>query len=186
MERLAGQDPWRGLMDPVDGGVFRYATMSGWYHPHFERSARDNFSWVELLRARGDDERAARIARYARTTFVSARGVAASQASDPFYYRLRAAERRGVPPPAVDPLYALPAAAAAARTSARLCAPLLTVDPGAWPALELAPDDVVRGGRGICDASPARCAHALAAVRGLPIDPAYVPPLVHLNRSARR
>lgn len=235
--KLATQDPWHGLQDPIDHGVFRYASIAGWFHPHFERRARDNLAWVQLLRLRGDERAAARVLRFVRNTFLGNAGVAASQTSDPYYYRLRAEERRTVPAPAVDPFFPLDAAAAAAEVDPERCEALRRIDVTRWPALELrrdgathgarAPPDVVGAllsalagcgddgreraarlativektwaesglprtprlwplARGLCDAAPAGCGHALESVRGLRVDPAYVPPLLHLSRWARR
>lgn len=123
VEGLADQDPWLGLQDPVDGGVFRYAAGPGWYHPHFERSAADNLAWVELLTLRGQPQEADRILRFVEDQLVLENGaVAASQASNPFYFRLRSDERAGLPPPPVDPLVLMAVQARAARVRPARCA----------------------------------------------------------------
>lgn len=133
VERLATADPFEGIQDPIDFGVFRYAAGPGWYHPHFERAAADNLAWAVLLRARGDGEGAERIARFVDSTFADAGLLAANQRSDPFYYRLRAEERRGVPPPSVSGPALLKVQARAARVRPARCDRLLALPADRWP-----------------------------------------------------
>jgi hypothetical protein len=160
---LAVTDPWRGLQDPVDGGVFRYAATTGFYDPHFERIARDNIAWVMLLRMRGHASAAARIERYVRATFFDDDGVRASQASNPFYFRLRGDERRGVAAPEVSEVRPLDAAARAADMDPARCAALARLRDDDWPshqvvtmspdAADLATDDAV----GVLLSAMSRC-----------------------------
>lgn len=130
---LPAADPFRGLQDPFDHGVFRYAAGPGWYHPHFERRAMDNLSWVLLLRLRHQRDRAARIERFVMHTFARGSLLAAVQRSNPFYYRLRPTERRLVAPPPVDALLLPEVQARAARVDASRCDRLMRVDGMTWP-----------------------------------------------------
>jgi hypothetical protein len=155
IEELPEVDPWRGLQDPVDHGVFRYAAAAGWVHPHFERRATDNLAWIELLRMEGDP-RADPIARFVARTFARGDGLASSQTSDPFYYRLRADERRGLKPPAVDELRLVEVQAAAARVDPARCSALPPLA-AAWPDIEV--------GSGKGDAPPDVVGELLAALR---------------------
>jgi hypothetical protein len=101
VEALPEYDPFRGIQDPLDGGVFRYAAGTGWIHPHFERRAAENLAWALLLEARGD-ARAEAIRGFVARTFHREDGmVRTAQHSNPFYYRLRADERAQIDPPAV-------------------------------------------------------------------------------------
>lgn len=130
---LPEMDPWLGLQDPVDGGVFRYAAGPGWYHPHFERRAIDNLAWAQLLRLRGEPTAAAGIERFVFTTFRAPDGhLYASQASTPFYFRLRVQERKAATAPAVDPLVLLSVQARAAHLRPRRCASLARLAAQRW------------------------------------------------------
>ncbi|MCA9775038.1 MAG: hypothetical protein KC466_21645, partial [Myxococcales bacterium] len=133
IERLPTQDPYEGIQDPVDFGVFRYAAGPGWYQPHFERSAADNLAWALLLRRRGAGEGAGRIAGFVQATFGAEGPLAAYQRSDPFYYRLRAEERAGVSAPAVSGPWLLKVQARAARLWPARCGRLAALRPSAWP-----------------------------------------------------
>lgn len=133
IDELPDMDPYRGLQDPVDGGVFRYSAGPGWYHPHYERRAKDNLAWAELLRRRGRASDAKRILAFVEKTFASAGPIATSQRSDPFYYRLREDERIGVDAPLVMPLYNLDVQARAARADRKWCAALERVPVDRWP-----------------------------------------------------
>ncbi|MGM0578124.1 MAG: thioredoxin fold domain-containing protein [Myxococcota bacterium] len=133
IERLPDLDPWQGLQDPVDGGVFRYCAGPGWYHPHFERRAADNLSWALLLEARGRDDEAGRILRFVEDTFADGDLLDTSQRSNPFYFRLRADERAGVAPPTVFPLKTLLVQARAARAIPERCDALDRVPADRWP-----------------------------------------------------
>lgn len=126
-------DPYLGLQDPIDAGVFRYAAGPGWVHPHFERRALDNLAWVLLLRKLGRTEEAKRIATFVRSTFDQGELLGAVQASDPFYYRLNARERRGVPAPPVTQRWLLKVQARAARVDPARCATLDRVQTSRWP-----------------------------------------------------
>ncbi len=134
IDRLPVADPYRGIQDQVDGGVFRYASGPGWYHPHFERSAAANIAWSMLLDIRGQGAQAQRIARFVLDTFGQGELLATYQASDPFYYRLRAAERAKVAAPAVDNLWTLKVQAIAARKWPARCHLLQRVGSDRWPS----------------------------------------------------
>jgi hypothetical protein len=133
IERLPDADPYRGLQDPIDGGVFRYAAGPGWYHPHFERRAVDNLEWILLLEARGRVEEASRVRDFVTSTFSSSGLIAASQRSDPFYYRLREKERDGLKAPPVVPQFNLAVQAKAARVFPDRCELLLRTSTDTWP-----------------------------------------------------
>lgn len=133
IERLPTADPFLGIQDPYDGGIFRYAAGPGWYHPHFERRAMDNLAWVQVLRAMGRGADADRVAQYVRATFSDGALLRASQSSDPFYYRLTAAERGKVKPPAVARLYRVDVQARAARVWPERCGTLDRVPTDRWP-----------------------------------------------------
>ncbi len=138
VDLLPDRDPYRGLQDPVDYGLFRYCAGPGWYHPHFERRAMDNLAWALLLEARGQELESRRIYGFVVETFGAGgsppQPLATTQRSDPFYYRLRAEERVGVPPPPVAPLIRLEVQARAARLDPRRCDLLRGVAVDSWPA----------------------------------------------------
>lgn len=131
---LPAADPFQGLQDPIDHGVFRYAAGPGWYHPHFERRALDNLAWVMLLRARGRNVEASQVAGFVERTFLRGKAYAAVQRSQPFYYRLRASERSRVEAPAVVAVFPLEAQARAARVNPARCSALSTARNERWPA----------------------------------------------------
>ncbi len=131
--QLPDMDPFQGLQDPVDHGVFRYAVGPGWYNPHFERRALDNLSWAILLKRRGDDRRARQIGRFVDDVFHQGVLLGAVQRANPFYYRLSARERRGVAKPPVDRLWLLEVQARAARFDRTRCHLLRRVSVDTWP-----------------------------------------------------
>ena len=168
IDRLPDADPYRGLQDPIDHGVFRYAAGPGWYHPHFERGAFENMAWILLLRARGENERADAIAAFVRRTFLKEGLFASKQRSDPFYYRLRADERRGVEPPPVDPLFRVEVQAMAARVWPERCAQLLRLPPNSWPAALWTPSGFEADSPPATPDAFGEVLIALAACRGQP------------------
>ncbi len=133
LDLLHDQDPWLGLQDPVDHGVFRYAAGAGWYNPHFERRASDNLSWVLLLRARHRIREAQAISSFVEKTFSDEGLLNAVQRANPYYYRLSAVERKKVPSPRVARLWALSVQARGARTIEKRCRLLLRVRGDRWP-----------------------------------------------------
>lgn len=136
IDQLYDQDPFLGIQDPIDFGVFRYAAGPGWYNPHFERRALDNLSWVLLLQNEGHKTEAARIERFVEATFAQGPLLGAVQIADPFYYRLRADERRAVPAPRVERLWLLEVQARAARVFPQRCKLLLRARGDRWPRAE--------------------------------------------------
>lgn len=131
---LTGIDPFRGLRDPVEHGLYRYAAGPGWYHPHFERLAADNLVWIAVARRRGRHPDADAIARFVRRTLLRPDGtIAAHQRSDPFYARMTAVERRAVRSPAVTALRTMADQARAALVWPHACAPLIEAFDGRWP-----------------------------------------------------
>jgi thioredoxin-related protein len=133
VRKLADSDPFQGLQDPIDYGLFRYDAGPGWYHPHFERGALDNLAWILVLREEKRTQDAIRIQRFVQNTFVRGKLMAAIQVSNPFYYRLTAMERKHVPKPEVEEKYFLKVQARAARVWPERCSLLLRVDPKRWP-----------------------------------------------------
>lgn len=133
VERLPTADPYLGLQDRWDGGIFRYAAGPGWYHPHFERLAADNLSWILVLEALGRREDAAKVRAFVLATFSDGPLLNAGQASDPFYYRLTGEERRGLRTPAVARLWTLLVQARAARVWPARCAEFARVRDDRWP-----------------------------------------------------
>jgi len=133
LDLLVDQDPWLGIRDPVDHGVFRYAAGPGWYNPHFERRAADNLSWAIVLRARHRSAEAAAILRFVESTFDDHGLLDAVQRADPYYYRLTRAERSRVPPPPVEKLWSLLIQARGARANPKRCELLLRVRGDRWP-----------------------------------------------------
>lgn len=135
IDTLPTKDPYLGVRDPVDHGFFRYAAGPGWYHPHFERLAAQNLAWVLLFRARDADADARRTHAFVNRTFARGEWFDTAQASDPFYYRLPAPLRDGVPPPAVAPNASLEVQAWATRVDPSRCATLAAALDGVdWPA----------------------------------------------------
>lgn len=133
VQRLPGMDPYLGLQDPVDRGVFRYAAGPGWYHPHFERRTADNLAWALVLRAAGQPERAREIEHFVLSTLVVHGQLASAQRADPFYYRLTRSERAGVSPPSLVPVFPMAVQARAARVFPDCCTALALVNEKAWP-----------------------------------------------------
>ena len=141
IDRLPQADPFRGLQDPVDGGVFRYAAGPGWYNPHFERRAIENLAWAELAQIQGRAQDARILRLFVDTTFAYGQFLATSQQSDPFYYRLRRAERRRVPTPRAARLFRLEVQARAAQVDPRRCEQLLRVPGETWPRARWTEDE---------------------------------------------
>jgi len=133
LDLLPEQDPWLGIQDPVDHGVFRYAAGAGWYNPHFERRAADNLSFALLLAARRRGAQSAAIARFVEKTFGDHGLLSAVQRADPYYYRLTANERSRVAPPPVERTWPLAIQARGARLDPKRCKALLRVASERWP-----------------------------------------------------
>jgi hypothetical protein len=133
LDLLVDQDPWLGIQDPVDHGVFRYAAGIGWYNPHFERRAADNLSWALVLKARHRNAEASAVLRFVEKTFDADGLLNAVQRADPYYYRLTRAERARVPAPPVEKLATLLVQARGARANPRRCSRLLEVRGDRWP-----------------------------------------------------
>ncbi len=101
-----------GLRDPVEGGFFRYATRRDWSEPHYERMLPDNALLLPAYAAVGDRATAAgivafleRVLRRPSGAFGSAQdseSVLEGRRNEGGYYRLDAAGRAQVAPPAVD------------------------------------------------------------------------------------
>ena len=115
--RFMGASP---LRDPVEGGFFRYATSADWSEPHYERMLTDNALLLDVAAelATGDDPPAfARpladgvIGFLTRRMQLDGGGFASAQDSESViegerseggYYRLDAAARARLDPPALD------------------------------------------------------------------------------------
>jgi hypothetical protein len=133
IERLPDVDPFLGLQDPIDGGLFRYAAGPGWYHPHFERRAMENLAWAELLSRTKQHERAQRVLAFVEETFDQGGLLGTSQRADPFFYRLNERERAEVSSPPVAAQWNLDVQARAARLLPKRCSLLLRVPGDQWP-----------------------------------------------------
>jgi uncharacterized protein YyaL (SSP411 family) len=115
--RLMGASP---LRDPVEGGFFRYATRADWSEPHYERMLTDNALLLGVTAELGRDaDPPALVAPVAdgivrfltehmqleRGGFASAQdseSVIDGERNEGGYYRLDAAGRAGLEPPALD------------------------------------------------------------------------------------
>ena len=100
------------LLDPVDGGFFRYATRQDWSDPHYERMLYDNALLLGVSARAGMAAAADGIARFLLDTMLVEGAVFASaQDSESAvdgvrveggYYALDAAARAEQPAPALD------------------------------------------------------------------------------------
>ena len=133
VDRLPQADPFRGLQDPVDGGMYRYCAGPGWYHPHFERRSVDNLAWAELAALQDREADAERHRTFIERTFATGSLLASTQRSDPFYARLQSDERRDIPAPPVASLTRVEVQARAAQVDAARCPSLLHVQGDTWP-----------------------------------------------------
>ena len=115
--KLMGASP---LRDPVEGGFFRYATRADWSDPHYERMLTDNALLLGVvaelgrtatptafLRPLADGVRSFLLERMqlASGGFASAQDSESTidgQRSEGGYYRLDAAGRAALEPPALD------------------------------------------------------------------------------------
>jgi len=115
--RLMGASP---LRDPVEGGFFRYATRADWSEPHYERMLTDNALLLELAAELGTGDGPPAFARpladgvigfLIRRMQLDGGGFASAQDSESViegkrseggYYRLDAAARARLEPPALD------------------------------------------------------------------------------------
>ncbi|GAB2851774.1 thioredoxin domain-containing protein [Microbacterium insulae] len=100
------------LRDPVEGGLFRYATRRDWSVPHFERMLTDNAQLLDVALAAGHEPTARGIARFLIDVLQQpSGGFGAAQDSESWidgarseggYYEQDAAARAALEPPAVD------------------------------------------------------------------------------------
>ena len=100
------------LRDPIGGGFFRYSTRADWTEPHYERMLYDNALLLESYAVAGDVETAEGIARFLVEVlrregggFGSAQdseSVIDGERNEGGYYRVDAAARLALEPPAVD------------------------------------------------------------------------------------
>lgn len=100
------------LRDPVEGGFFRYATKRDWSEPHYERMLYDNAQLLAVAARAGAEETARGIASYLLDVlrlpggaFASAQdseSVIDGQRNEGGYFRLDAAGRAQLTPPALD------------------------------------------------------------------------------------
>lgn len=100
------------LRDPVEGGLFRYATRRDWSVPHFERMLTDNAQLLDIAAAAGDESTARGIARFLIDVLQQpSGGFGAAQDSESWidgrrseggYYERDAAARAFLEPPAID------------------------------------------------------------------------------------
>jgi hypothetical protein len=101
----------KGLYDPVEGGVYRYAVRRDWKEPHYEKMLETNIGLLgNLARAsvaldsQKCKDMADGVAGYVLRTLkdTSTGGFFGSQDADEDYYALGETERRKSKPPAVD------------------------------------------------------------------------------------
>ncbi|MBX3094679.1 MAG: thioredoxin domain-containing protein [Cryobacterium sp.] len=100
------------LHDPVEGGFFRYATNRDWSEPHYERMLYDNAGLLAVAARAGDSETAAGVAGYLLDVLRLPSGAFASaqdsesmidgRRNEGGYFRLDAAGRAALTPPALD------------------------------------------------------------------------------------
>jgi uncharacterized protein YyaL (SSP411 family) len=99
------------LVDPLEGGFFRYATKRDWSEPHYERMLYDNAQLLALYAAVGQVDVAAGIVRFFRQVMRLQTGLASAQDSESVidgsrveggYYLADRATREGLSPPAID------------------------------------------------------------------------------------
>lgn len=101
-----------GLVDPVDGGVWRYATRPDWRDPHYERMLYDTAQLLGIAARTGRGDLARRLAGYLLGTLrLPGGGFASAQDSESVigghrveggWHRLDADGRAAVAPPALD------------------------------------------------------------------------------------
>ena len=100
-----------GLMDPVEGGFFRYSTRSDWSVPHYEKMLSDNAGLIEvylqaagLLENRGYAEVARSAIDYALVNLLEEeqRGFYGSQDADEEYYSHALEGRERMRKPGID------------------------------------------------------------------------------------
>jgi len=102
----------RHLVDPLDGGVYRYATQRDWSEPHYERMLYDNAQLLAVAALAGRAELAERVAGYLLGTLrLPSMLFAAGQDSESLvggdrveggWHRLDAAGRAASDPPPLD------------------------------------------------------------------------------------
>lgn len=99
------------LRDAVEGGFFRYATMSNWTIPHYERMLTDNALLLSCYSRSGRVDIATGIFSFLKNVMVVEGGLASAQHSESVidgvvvegdYYLLDAASRALVEPPELD------------------------------------------------------------------------------------
>ena len=100
------------LLDPVEGGFFRYATRRDWSEPHYERMLYDNALLLDLYARVGDEATASGVAEFLRGVMRLPGGAFASaqdsestvdgERVEGGYYRLAATARSSQSAPALD------------------------------------------------------------------------------------
>ncbi|WP_433674461.1 thioredoxin domain-containing protein [Microbacterium gorillae] len=100
------------LFDPIDGGVFRYATRRDWTEPHYERMLTDNAQLLQVATAARQAGLAAHLGRFLLDVLQQpGGGFGAAQDAESIvdgkpsaggYYTCAAAKRAGLDRPAVD------------------------------------------------------------------------------------
>ncbi|MFK4789269.1 thioredoxin domain-containing protein [Microbacterium sp. ZW T5_56] len=100
------------LFDPVDGGVFRYATRRDWTEPHYERMLTDNAQLLQVATAARHAGLAAHLGRFLLDVLQQpAGGFGAAQDAESLvdgepsaggYYTCAAAKRADLERPAID------------------------------------------------------------------------------------
>ena len=100
-----------GLLDPVEGGFFRYATKRDFSEPHYERMLFDNAGLLSVYAKAGRVDTAAGIVRFFRHQLFVGGGLGSATDSESIvdgqrvegtYFTLSASERAHHTPPALD------------------------------------------------------------------------------------
>lgn len=100
-----------GLLDKVEGGVFRYSVTRDWQTPHYEKLLETNTGFLRNLTQafgifgdRGYCEQAIDVAKYIITNLQDPEsgGLFGSQDADEEYYKLPGSERARRTPPSID------------------------------------------------------------------------------------
>lgn len=99
------------LLDPIEGGFFRYATRRDFTEPHYERMLYDNAGLLQAYARAGRRDIASGIVSFLRHQLYTGQGFGSAQDSESIidgkrdeggYYRRSAQERASLEPPAID------------------------------------------------------------------------------------
>ncbi len=117
------------IFDPIEGGMFRYATHKDWSKPHYEKLLIDNAKMAAVLldayRLTAKEEyilASVRIFSYLENTLLDSKSglFCGSQDADEEYYQAGQDTRKSMRPPRVDPLLYVDSNALLARSYFKL------------------------------------------------------------------